>query len=255
MNLRMLLFLLVFTVTFLDVKAQDTIVFKSGEKTLGIVKEISDVEIVYKDFNFPDGPDYKVRKSSLSRIMLKNGQVKQFSKEKPMVVYPSNIISYHIFDMIYPEFTISYEHILKNGKLGFKIPVSLGYNYTDGNSGPRDYNNIWYTGLGLNVYLMGQRMASYFIGPELHFGEGVEYYSYYDEDYNGYGQSIRVDERFYYTRFLINNGIAFCPIPEFRLAAVLGLGFRYYNLNSKYEYSEDGMKSTAYFTFSMGYRF
>ncbi|MEZ5195476.1 MAG: hypothetical protein R2764_03485 [Bacteroidales bacterium] len=255
MNLRNILFLLAFTSLFFDVQAQDTIVFKSGERTLGIVKEISDLEILYKDFNFPDGPDYKVRKSSLSRVALKNGQVKQFSKEKPLTVYPRNIIAYHIFDMVYPEFTISYEHILNSGKLGLKVPFSLGYNYSDGNNGPRNYNSIWYTGVGLNVYLMGQRMASYFIGPEIHVGEGVEYYGYYDEDYYGYGQHFNVQKRFYYTRFIINNGIAFCPIPEFRLAAVLGLGFRYYNIDSEYDYSEDGMKSTAYFTFSMGYRF
>lgn len=251
MNLRLLFVVILIGAQSLFLNAQDTIVFKSGDRTIAIVKEISDLEVVYKDFSFPDGPDYRVRKSSLSRISFFNGQNKQFAKEKSITVYGRNIFAYHIFDMVYQDFSISYEHILPNGRIGFKIPVAIGYNNSNNNSGPRDYKNIYYSGLALNVYLMGQRMASYFIGPEIHIGSGQQSYSYYDDLT---GSHYYQDERFTYGSFLINNGISFCPVPEFRLAAVLGIGLRYYELDHD-QYDEDGMKSTAYFTFSMGYRF
>ncbi len=234
-------------------QAQDTIFLKTNEKVVAIVSEINNLEIRYKDFSNPAGPDYVINKNTVNKIVFKNGDIKIISGVSINKKYGRNIFAYHIFDIVYKDFSFSYEHVFKNGKLGIKIPVSVGYNTKEGRDGPREYSNLFYSGVGLNVYLMGQRMASYFIGPEIHFGQGQE--EYYVQNNNNYSSTYQYD-KFFYWRLIINNGISFTPIPNFRLAAVLGLGVRNYKIpESKDDYNDGGFKSTAHFTISMGYRF
>lgn len=235
-----------------QLNAQDTIIFNSDQKTVAIIKEITDLEIRYKNFSNPDGPVYTTNKSGVYKIIYQNGEQDQFSKKKRKEGYGRNIIDYHIFDLVYRDFSFSYENILKNGKIGLKVPIAIGFNNTDYDNGPRDFSNLIYTGFGMNVYLLGQRMVSYFIGPEIHVGIGKDHYYYYDNSYYGYDKTKT--EEFIYGRFLINNGISFSPIHNFRLAAILGLGVRYYELEES-DNNDDGLRSTAYFTFSMGFRF
>ena len=234
-------------------QSQDTIFLKSNEKVVAIISEINNLEIRYKEFSNPTGPEYVIEKNSVNKMVFNNGDIKIISGVSLNKKYGRNIFAYHIFDIIYKDFSFSYEHIFKNGKLGLKIPVAVGYNTKDGRDGPREYTNLFYSGVGLNVYLMGQRMASYFIGPEIHLGQGQE--ENYVEDYNNYTSTTYYD-KFFYWRLIINNGISFSPIPNFRLVAVLGLGVRNYSIpESKDDYNNGGFRSTAHFTISMGYRF
>jgi len=230
-----------------SVVAQDTIYLVNKEKIISIVTEISDNDIRFKELTNPTGPDYIVKKSVIDHIVFKNGEQKQFIKEKRIIPFGRNVVSYNLLDLVYRDFTFSYENILKNGKIGFKVPFAIGFNNDADNSGPYNYKNLAYTGLGLNVYVMGQRMASYFMGPEIQFGIGKDY-TYDNYEYNSYYN----ESEFFYGRLLINNGIAFSPVPNMRLTSVLGFGIRYYDVPD----SEDsGLQSTAYFTFTMGYRF
>lgn len=234
-------------------QAQDTIFLKTNEKVVAIISEINNLEIRYKEFSNPTGPEYVIDKNTVNKIVFKNGDTKIISGISLNKKYGRNIVAYHVFDIIYKDFSFSYEHVFKNGKLGIKIPVAVGYNTKEGRDGPREYINLFYSGVGLNVYLMGQRMASYFIGPEIHLGQGQE--EYYVQDYNNYTGTTYYDKYFYW-RLIINNGISFSPIPNFRLAAVLGLGVRNYKIpESKDDYNNGGFRSTAHFTISMGYRF
>lgn len=234
--------------------AQDTIVFKSNQKTAAIVKEITDLEIRYKRFGNPEGPEFVTQKSNVFKIIFENGDQMQISKQKKKTGYGRNIISYHLFDFIYQDFSMSYELISKNGKLGYKIPVAIGFGNTD-REGPRLFTNTFYSGFGLNAYIFGQKMVSYFMGPEIHVGLGKDdYYHYYYDWEDNTDMSYDEELEFVYGRLLINNGIAFSPIHNFRLAAVIGLGVRYYDTGKEY-YDDDGFRSTAYFTFSMGLRF
>ncbi len=241
-----LLLIILLAIVVLSAKSQDTIVLNTNEKLISIVTEVSDTDIRFKEFSNPSGPDYVIKKNSVDRIIFKNGQQKQFKKEKRITPYGRNIISYHLFDIVYQDFTISYENILKNGKVGFKIPLGIGFN-NDNDGGPYQYKNLIYTGLGLNVYVTGQHIASYFMGPELQLGyarDNVYYYDYYDYHYS--------DKDFFYGRLFINNGVSVSPVPNLRLTTVVGIGLRYYDVNDA---NEDGVQSTAYFTFTMGYRF
>jgi hypothetical protein len=53
--------------------SQDTIFFKSKDKIVVFVKEISQTEIQYKKFELPDGPMYVVDKNVIDKIIYKNG--------------------------------------------------------------------------------------------------------------------------------------------------------------------------------------
>lgn len=167
-----------------SVFSQDTIYLSNKEKIISLVTEISDSEIRFKEFTNPNGPDFIVKKIAIDHIVFKNGEQKQFKKVKQTIPYGRNIISYHLFDIVYQDFAISYEHILKNGMVSFKVPLSLGFNNDGGNDGPYQYKNLAYTGFGVNVYVTGQQMASYFMGPELQIGIGKDENYYYDGYYN-----------------------------------------------------------------------
>ncbi len=240
----------IFGLMYFTSVSQDTIYLVNKEKIISIVNEISDNDIRFKEYSNPSGPDFVVKKSAIDRIIFKNGEQKQFVQEKRIIPYGRNAISFHLFDLAYRDFTFSYEHIIKNGKIGFKIPFAVGFNNDDGESGPYNYKNLAYTGLGMNVYVMGQRMASYFMGPEIQFGLGQDqiYYDYYDYSYMSYYE----EKEFFYGRLYINNGVAFCPVPNLKLTSVLGVGIRYYDLDNS---PDSGVQSTVYFTFTMGYRF
>lgn len=59
-------------------KAQDTIFFKSKQKLVVIVKEVSPTEIQYKKLELPDGPMYIVSKNDVEKIVYKNGYTDVF---------------------------------------------------------------------------------------------------------------------------------------------------------------------------------
>lgn len=54
-------------------KAQDTIFFKSKQKLVVLVKEVSQTEIQYKKLELADGPMYIVAKNDIEKIVYKNG--------------------------------------------------------------------------------------------------------------------------------------------------------------------------------------
>jgi hypothetical protein len=228
-------------------QTQDTILLKSGTKIIADVTAISDTEVRYKELSSPDGPEYILSKNSIEKINFSSGDVKVFSLKRIDQLYGQNIISYHIFDVIYQDFTIAYEFITDGGMTGIRVPLTFGFNTENDREGPFSFRNLVSTGMGFNIYLLGQRRASYFMGPELDFGLGRRF------NYDYYNFEEHFDKTdFIYGRLLINNGISISPVSNFRLSAMLGIGIRYFDLA---ESQEGGVKSSAYFTFSMGYRF
>ncbi|VBB44984.1 exported hypothetical protein [uncultured Paludibacter sp.] len=60
-------------------KAQDTIVFKSGELKIAKITQINSPELIYKDFSNLEGPDYIVKLSQIKEIHFKNGFVQAYN--------------------------------------------------------------------------------------------------------------------------------------------------------------------------------
>ncbi len=75
-----LLLLIVFSLFLSSVMfSQDTIFFKSKDKIVVFVKEVSQKEIQYKKFEMPDGPMYVVDRDVIDKIVYKNGQVENMT--------------------------------------------------------------------------------------------------------------------------------------------------------------------------------
>ena len=179
-------FLLFFTFNLWSF-GQDTIYLKSNEKVIAVINKITQTEVRYKLYYYPENPELLKSVKRIEKIVFKNGYTWYYKKELFFTQFNRNILAFHIADLIYQDFTISYEHIFKNGKLGIKIPLSIGIISSAKYRDPYVYDNIFYSGLGLNIYTKGQRMVSYYFGPELHLGSGTDMVEYWDpngfEDY------------------------------------------------------------------------
>ena len=66
----------------ISIKAQDVITLKNGTDINAVVQEISDVEIKYKKFDNPNGPNYTLKKSEILMIRYANGSKDIFSEEE-----------------------------------------------------------------------------------------------------------------------------------------------------------------------------
>ena len=241
-------FLLVFTFSLWSF-GQDTIYLKSNEKVVAVINEITQSEVRYNLYYYPENPELLKSVKRIEKIVFNNGDTWYYKKELFFTQFKRNILAFHIADLIYQDLTISYEHIFKNGKLGIKIPLSIGIIPSAEYRDPYTYDNIFYSGLGLNIYTKGQRMVSYYFGPEFQLGSATDMIEYWNpstdlEDYK--------EVTFNYSRFFLNNGITYSPVANFRLNVVLGLGFRDFYLK---DYRLGRVKPIFYFTVSMGYRF
>lgn len=232
----------------MSLSAQDTIVFKTGSTLIADVTLISEAEIRYKEYTNPEGPEYVVRRNLVERINFSNGDTKSFIPAKQDINFGRNIISYHLIDIIYGDFVISYERILDGGKKGLRFPLAIGFNSRSSNDSPYDYADLGFTGAAIDYYFPGQGRVAYFFGPEIDIGIGRNF----EYVYNNPPGSKEVAIDFVYGRLLINNGFSISPTGDFRLMAMTGLGIRYYDRPDE---DNGGLGATVYITFSMGYRF
>lgn len=77
------IYLIVFLLSLLSARSQDTIVYKNATKMAVVLKEISPSEIRYKRVGMPDGPDYVVSKAEVERVIYKNGSTETFQTTTP----------------------------------------------------------------------------------------------------------------------------------------------------------------------------
>ena len=243
--------LLIFVVLFATISSftQDYIYLTNGEKIEAIVSETTKTATLYTVYGDANNQLKIVDNKDIKLIAFSNGKVKDFAEGNPGVVsnngFASNLVAYHLADLLINNFTLSYERILKSGKVGIQIPLSIGYSGDYQELG--DFQNRFYTGIYVNFYPTGQGQWRYFLGPGLRFGTGVyEYYHDYDHYNNYYGE-----EDVFYFKFHINNGVIFSPIPNLSLAASLSLGIRY--IDSKN--TDEKIRTTGAASFNMIYRF
>jgi len=228
--------------------AQDYIYLKNGDKIEAIVNETTKTATLYYEFGNANGQLKLVDNKNIKLIAFSNGKVKDFADGSAVKTddgVNNNLIAYHLADLLINNFTLSYERIFNNGKMGVQIPLSIGYSGDYQELG--DFRNYFYTGVNFNIYPTGQGQWRYFLGPGVRFGSG-EYENYDDYYDHGYGYHT---EDLFYLKFHINNGIIFTPVPALSLAASLSLGIRY--VDSKY--SDEKVRTTGAASFNMIYRF
>ncbi len=234
--------------------AQDRIVLKHGQEIQAKVLEVSRSQIKYKKESNPEGPVYIEKKYRIERIVYQNGDIDEFANQYSKESLNRSSISYHFFDVVHSDITLSFEHIVESGKYGIKIPVAIGYDLDSYRR--KNFAIIAYTGIGVNIYPAGQHTFSYFIGPEFHIGYGTREYDDFTTSTDDNGHHVynhfRVQQYFFFGRMLINNGVSFTAFENLKFSAVFGFGARYLDV-PKFGYS--GLRSTIHYTLGMGYAF
>ena len=229
--------------------AQDYIYLINGNKIAAQVSETTKTATLYTEFGEANGEMKLVDNKDIKLIAFANGKVKDFtngSSVKSNDGASNNLIAYHLADLLINNFTISYERIFNNGRMGIQIPLSIGYSGDYQELG--DFRNKFYTGVNFNIYPTGQGQWRYFLGPGIRFGSGE--YEYYDNCYDCSSYYYKTEDLFYF-KFHINNGIMFTPVPSLSLAASLSLGIRYVDSS----YADEKVRTTGAFSFNMIYRF
>ncbi len=227
--------------------AQDKIQKKQGEIINVKVVEVTEDYVGYRLPNDPSGPVYKLRKDAITKITYESGLVESFggmtspaTTVQPVTdpmsgteIYMStnfgkNILNFDFISILYNEVGLSYERVLDNGFVGFKLPFIAGMGGGE-SSMIRQVANTFQTGLDVNLYPTGQGPAKYFIGPGLRFGKAYDYLNvspYYYEPTTG--QYVDVETRLNYNllAFQVNNGIVFQPTGHFNISLIMGIGIR-----------------------------
>jgi len=256
-----LLLLNMFCFVFLA-NAQDIIYKKDGSKEEAKIVLVGEKEIQYKKFNNPEGPVYTINKKEIALITYENGEYetiktagdeKRAAKAELSENFAKNLITYHLFDVIYGDFTFSYERILSSGTVGIKIPLGFGYAYNSDyfNSNDNWVKNLIYSGIGVNFYPTGQGKWRYFLGPNVRIGYGKQsYWNYWDENGNYYEEEV--ENEGIYTKFFVDNGVMFTPVKNFCISTIVGVGVRYFPQASD---SYNVVMPSGYFAIDISYRF
>ncbi|MBW6460438.1 MAG: hypothetical protein K0B08_07675 [Bacteroidales bacterium] len=252
--------------------AQDVIYKKDGTREDVRVILIGEREIQYKKFSNLDGPVYSIDKSNILLITYETGEYELVSKsprpestrkQELATDFAKNILSYHAFDVVFGDFTISYERLISSGIIGFKIPVSVGYDYWFADEdydrhhyGGRNFYSRFFSGAGVNFYPFGQGMFRYFVGPHVRAGHGMEllydYSWFYDEFGNYYEEVKEIRNEGFYTQFFIDNGMMFTPVKNFSMSVIASFGFRYFP-EASYRY--DAMRPDGHFAINLSFKF
>ena len=199
--------------------AQDKLTLKTDEVIQAKIVRITKSKITYTKQSNAAGPEYEVDKKTVKKIEFENGDVESFvnSNSLPFEVKKS-IISFNYGDFLADRFSFSYERLLNGGKLGIKIPFGVTYQ-NPGNY----YNNrmLYYSGLDLNFYPLGQRRLTYSVGFGSRIGIVNEYYYPYYEPYYYYSRKKSLAAGFY-----MNNGLTLHIVENMSISGMVGLGLR-----------------------------
>ena len=242
--------------------AQDIIYKKDGSREESKIIMIGDKEIQYKKFNNPEGPVYTLSKSQIMMITYENGEYEmlintddeaKMAKQDLATNFARNLLSYHLFDVVYGDFTFAYERILSSGTVGINIPFGFGYAYnTDYFTNSANWvKNLFYSGIGIIFYPTGQGKWRYFLGPNVRVGYGKQsFWTGIWDEYGNYIGEEEIDNEGIYTKFFVDNGIMFTPVRNLGVSAVVGVGIRLFPDSKNSDFLP-----TAHFSLNLDYRF
>jgi hypothetical protein len=257
-------FILFSFVAISQANAQDVITLIKGGNIQAKVQEINSREIIYKKFSNINGPNYFIDIEDVEKINYESGAVDVFeanpdagtpfsySSKKKQSVFGNNIVSINIPDILFQNVTFSYERFLgEQKKLGLRVPLSFSLYGDNNNISPiRGYYNIFYSGIDLNFYPLGQGQTTLFLGPVLRTGFARVNSSVYDENLMYYVNSTLNTG---YFSFMIQGGFLFTPVKEIIISSSFGLGSKRYFTAAPN--NGNLATATATFHFSVGYRF
>jgi len=251
--MKKILFFTILLFFALGASSQDLLYFTNGNILKAVDTEQTYDSISFRIFN-SSSQQYTIDKSELVKMITETGEVIEFSGiyiDPANTEFSKNIISFNTLGVPMGRFTMGYQILSKDGKVGVEFPVSIGLlneSYTDPLPEIFDVElySLFYSGITVNWYPMGQRKVNYVLGPSLRLGVGKnnDYYCYNCGEYN-------VDRQFFYTKLLINNGLVLMPSKHFSMSLIFSLGV----IARDNYYNEPTFGTTADFQFNLAYQF
>jgi hypothetical protein len=263
--------LIFFLILFLKLSvsfAQDIITLRNGSKIEAKVNEVRKGEILYLMFSNLNGPIYTISIEDAAQIDYESGatdkfkllfdktsaQANNYLKINPSD-FKSDIVYMNVGDLLFQNITLAFERLTgKNRKLGLRIPLSINLNGTSKiSSGNIDrVRNIFYSGIDVLYYPMGQGKASLVLGPSIRAGM-LQYRP--NQGYNLFDPNINptyIIENTSFFSFLVQGGFILNPTNELAISTTFGVGTRRIFTSVPGTRSSGGI---ANFNFSVGYRF
>jgi len=237
----------------LGLSAQDLIFFTNGNILKTVNTKQTNDSISFQIYN-SSSQQYTIDKNELVKMITETGEIVEFSatyKEPGSIGFSKNIISFNTLGVPMGRFTMGYQILSKDGKVGVEFPVSIGLlngSYTDPMPEIFDIElySLFYSGVTVNWYPMGVRKVNYVLGPSFRVGVGKNdnYYCYDCGEYNS-------DRQFFYTKLLINNGLVLTPNKHFAMSFIFSLG-----VMARDNYSDEPtFGTTGDFQFNLAYQF
>jgi hypothetical protein len=251
---------------------QDIITRTDGVEIRATALDIKSNLIYFRLFGQPDTLTYQINPRDVKAIKMADGSVRNFSPATPSVAEDKalnyetdlgrNILRLHPLDLIFSNFTFSYEHILPSGKVGFRVPIYIGlagkpeediyfdtYNFRK--------NSQFGAGLEINFYTHGQGRFRYYLGPAFNFRTNQGYF------FQGYSDPQRpeplplVKEKVRVYSMAVKNGVFYQISKAIILSAEAGLGMHSFQMPeiADYMYSPNNTRIYVPANLLIGFRF
>lgn len=185
---------IVICLTALQAFSQDIIKLKTGEELKAKITVVSEDEIQYKEWDYLDGPDFKLSVKKIDYIRFQNGREQKFAESDlmigapdPKVLNKKDVVKFSFLSPLFGRTVLGYEHVQRfglhwEGELGL---IGLGRDIIGNNE-----RGFWLAGgpkfiMRKETYMKGERYLHYlhgaYVRPELHaeFFKGERTVSYY----------------------------------------------------------------------------
>jgi hypothetical protein len=227
--------------------AQDRIIFRTGETLDVKISTINADAVIYTKSVNPNGPEFVMSKSEISKIVYQNGREETFGSQPAAsaVSYQEKTIEpmnnnnqvkkmFHITPILVTEngvgLGLAYEKRIpkSKGMVSWSLPLAATWNLaSDYYDNPKNDLMIYaYPGIKININKRNTPNTSYFVNPcfVIAAGQGI-----YDNNYlSSYSSTTRQ------LRFLlgamVNGGINYHATDNFFLTGNFGLGISYVNM-------------------------
>jgi hypothetical protein len=210
---------------------QDIITRSDGVVIKARVLEMSPSLIRFKLFQQPDTGVYQISTQDVQVVRLADGSTKSFTPAAaaaPFNYYTGsgrNLLWFYPIDLLFSNFTLAYERVLNSGKVGFKIPLTIGLSSANPQNNYYNSfreNSLFGTGLEVNIYPFGQGRFQFFLGPAFAFRSYQSYYYSYAGPQPA--QQRRNGEMY---ALALKTGIYYQFTNRFIISGDTGLGFRF----------------------------
>ncbi len=259
---KKILLLLCCWLLVLGIYGQDIITRTDGVEIKAQGLEIKPGQINFRLYQQPDSLVYQISVQDVQRVKMADGTVRNFAaptngkKDATEFKYETdlgqNVLWFYPVELPSSNLTLAYERIMAGGKIGFRIPVALGFGSDLQYNSPDDFrrSNRFGTGLEINYYPFGQGRLVYYLGSSFHFR------SYRTFFYGNSSQQPGLQKAYAEMYALsVKNGIFYQISKSFVISLDAGLGFRFFHIPLPENYYRPNNRAFVPGNLYVGFRF